>query len=127
MAIGDTFTVNEDDTLVVSAAAGVLANDTDPELDGLTAVLASSASSGTLQFQTDGSFTFTPAANFAGDVTFTYVANDGSLTSGVGSVTILVTPQPDNPTAANDSFCTRGRCVERQCGERRARQRRRRG
>lgn len=103
-AVVDTYNVNEDGVLVVPALTGLLANDTDPELDGLTAVLASGPSSGTLELQSDGSFTFTPAADFFGNVSFTYAANDGSLTSALATVTIQVAAQPDNPTAAVDSY-----------------------
>jgi VCBS repeat-containing protein len=103
-AVADGYSVNEDQPLVVPALAGVLANDTDPELDGLTAILAAAPASGSLQLQADGSFTYTPAANFFGDVSFTYVANDGSLTSAAATVTIHVAPQPDSPTAAADNY-----------------------
>jgi VCBS repeat-containing protein len=69
----------------------VLANDTDPDGDALTAQLASSTANGTVSLQSDGSFTYTPNAGFTGDDSFSYTASDGSLTS-TATATITVTP-----------------------------------
>ena len=43
----------------------------------------------------DGSFTYTPAANFNGTDSFTYKANDGTADSNVATVTITVTAVND--------------------------------
>ncbi len=89
VAVNDTYTVAEDDSLEV-AAPGVLGNDTG---DGpLSAVLVSGTSHGTLTFHANGSFTYLPEDNFNGTDTFTYRANDGTFDSGVATVTIAVTP-----------------------------------
>jgi VCBS repeat-containing protein len=79
VAITDSYSTNENQTLNVNANNGVLDNDTDPENDALTAVLVAGVSSGTLTLQPNGSFTFAPAAGFNGTVTFTYeeVATEG--------------------------------------------------
>ena len=61
------------------AAAGVLGNDADPDGDPLTAVLVSGPSHGTLTLNANGSFTYTPNANFNGTDSFTYRASDGTL------------------------------------------------
>src|SRR5262249_11232859 len=45
-----------------------------------------------LTLEADGSFTYTPAANFVGTDSFTYKANDGALDSNVATATITVTP-----------------------------------
>ena len=58
-------------------APGVLANDTDVDGATLTAVLVTGPAHGTLALNADGSFTYTPAANFNGADSFTYRANDG--------------------------------------------------
>jgi VCBS repeat-containing protein len=83
---------------VPSGPGGVLANDTDPEGQVLTAILVTGPSHGTLTLNADGTFTYTPAPNFNGTDTFTYMANDGSLDSNVATVTITVTPVNDPPT-----------------------------
>jgi uncharacterized repeat protein (TIGR01451 family) len=105
-AVNDSYSTAEDTTLTRTAATGVLANDTDPNLDALTAVLVSgpthSAPSG-FTLNADGSFSYTPAANYNGSDSFTYKANDGSLDSNVATVTLTITAVNDNPDAVNDS------------------------
>ena len=90
----------------MNAASGVLANDTDPDGASLTAVLASNPAHGTLALSANGSFTYTPAANYTGPDTFTYRANDGSLNSNTATVSITVTAVNNPPTAVNDTYTT---------------------
>jgi VCBS repeat-containing protein len=73
-------------------ANGVLANDVSANGNALTAVLASGPAHGTVSLNADGSFTYTPTANFVGSDSFTYQAkgSDGTL-STAAPVTILVT------------------------------------
>ena len=56
----------------------MLANDTDVDGDALTAVLVTGPAHGTLTLNADGSFTYTPDANYNGADSFTYSANDGT-------------------------------------------------
>ena len=56
----------------------MLANDTDVDGDTLTRVAGHRPGHGTLTLNADGSFTYTPAANYNGTDSFTYKANDGS-------------------------------------------------
>ena len=72
------------------AAPGVLANDTDPDADPLTASLVSGTTSGALMLNANGSFTYTPDAGFVGTDSFTYVAHDGTYESNPVTVTIVV-------------------------------------
>ncbi|HPM82691.1 MAG TPA: Ig-like domain-containing protein, partial [Candidatus Anammoximicrobium sp.] len=65
VAVADSYTTAEDTQLVV-AAAGVLGNDTDVENDTLTAVKVTDPAHGTLTLNANGSFTYTPAANYNG-------------------------------------------------------------
>ena len=58
---------------------------------------------GELLFNADGSFSFTPDADYNGVDTFTFKANDGSADSNVGAVTIMVTAVNDAPVAADGS------------------------
>ncbi len=104
-AVNDTYAASEDTPLVV-AAPGVLANDTDPQGDPLTAVLVSGPAQGTLTLNPNGSFTYTPAANFSGTATFTYKANDGRRDSNTATVTINVAGTNDVPVAVNDAYST---------------------
>jgi VCBS repeat-containing protein len=98
VAVDDGYSIDEDNTLDV-AAPGVLDNDTDADGDPLTAELVSGPSKGTLALNADGSFTYTPNANFNGEDSFTYVANDGLEDSNTATVTITINPVNDAPVA----------------------------
>jgi RHS repeat-associated protein len=106
VAVNDVFATNEDTALVVSAPQGVLANDSDVDSATLTALLVGGPSHGTVLLNADGSFTYTPAANFNGTDSFTYKANDGELDSAVATVSLSIGPVNDPPVAGNDSFTT---------------------
>jgi VCBS repeat-containing protein len=103
-AVANQYTTAEDAALTVAVAQGVLANDTDPEGNTLTATVVTQPTNGTLTLNANGSFTYTPNANFNGTDTFTYRAGDGTNQSAPATVTITVTPVSDNPAAANDSY-----------------------
>ncbi len=106
VANADSYTTAEGATLTISAATGVLGNDTDAEADHLTAVLVGSATSGVLTLNADGSFTYAPAAGFSGTDTFSYRANDGTADSNTASVTIMVSPVNGAPVAIADAYTT---------------------
>ena len=57
----------------------------------------------------NGSFTYTPAANYNGPDSFTYKANDGTPDCNVATVTITVTPVNDAPVAKADTVHDRPR------------------
>ncbi|MHB0969746.1 MAG: cadherin domain-containing protein [Thermoanaerobaculia bacterium] len=97
LSTGDLF-AGVEDTLLTIAPAGVLANDTDGDGDTLTAVLVTPPATGTLTLNADGSFSYTPAANANGTVSFTYHATDGTDSSPDVLVTIDVTPVNDAPS-----------------------------
>jgi hypothetical protein len=95
------------DALLSENTHGVLANDSDPEDDPLTAVLVSGPQHGVLHLAADGSFAYTPATGFSGTDTFVYQASDGVARSAPATVTIRVTaPVLSEPTATNDVYQT---------------------
>ena len=106
VANDDSYTVTEDGSLGASAASGVLSNDADVENSSLTAVLVNGPGHGALSLNADGSFTYTPHANYAGTDTFTYRASDGTTTGNIATVTITVTGVNDAPVAVNNSYTT---------------------
>ncbi len=110
VAVADTYTVAEDGVLTVTAR-GVLINDTDYDPAILTAVKVTDPANGTLVLNADGSFTYTPAADFNGTDTFTYKANDGHDDSNVATVTITVTPVNDAPVAIDDEYTVAEKAV----------------
>ncbi len=101
----DAYSVDEDVVLVVPAL-GVLANDTDPDGDPLTAELQSSTSNGALTLNSDGSFTYTPDAEFSGVDSFTYLARDAFKASAIVAVTITVNSVNDVPVAISQAVVT---------------------
>ncbi|MCK9529944.1 MAG: Ig-like domain-containing protein [Gammaproteobacteria bacterium] len=103
-AVNDAYSTAEDGALSV-AAPGVLGNDSNPEGGALTAVLVNDVTHGNLTLNPDGSFDYTPAADFSGTDGFSYRA-DGTRPSNVASVTISVTPANDPPTGAPDHAST---------------------
>ncbi len=101
----DSFSLNEDASLNI-LGPGVLANDFDPEGSVITATRLAGPAHGALTFNTNGSFTYVPVANYNGPDSFTYSASDGSLSSAAVTVSITVFPVNDAPNAANDTYST---------------------
>jgi uncharacterized delta-60 repeat protein len=108
----DTYSINENTTLTTTPIgsngvnASVLLNDSDPNGQAITAVLVSGPSHGSLVFNPDGTFTYTPVPYFWGTDTFTYVANDGQLNSAVATATITVNHVNHPPVAVAESYTT---------------------
>jgi large repetitive protein len=100
VAADDSYSIDEDTALNGSS---VLANDTDPNGDPITAHLVSSTAHGSFTLHPDGTFTYAPHANFNGSDSITYQAFDGQAYSNTATVTITVNPVNDPPVAANDS------------------------
>jgi large repetitive protein len=98
-ATADSYSTDEDTPLNVSAP-GVLTNDTDLDGDTLHAVLDSgpshAAPSG-FTLNADGSFSYTPAADYNGSDSFTYHANDGTANSNTVTVTLTINAVNDAP------------------------------
>jgi VCBS repeat-containing protein len=92
VAVDDTATFVEEDA---ARSLDVLLNDTDADLDLLTAELVTGPAHGTLALNADGSFTYTPDPDFNGTDSFTYRANDGTAASAPATVTLTVAPRPD--------------------------------
>jgi len=96
VAVADAYSLDEDSVLAITTR-GVLDNDTDVEGDALTAVLDGSPLHGDLTLNADGSFSYTPDANWNGSDSFTYHAFDGQAASGTVTVTLTVHPLNDAP------------------------------
>ncbi|TDB61342.1 Ig-like domain-containing protein, partial [Arundinibacter roseus] len=83
----------------------VAANDSDPDGDALTFAGLTNPANGTLTVNADGTYTYTPAADFIGSDVFTYTVCDNGTPSlcDTATVFITVTPAPNStPQAVGD-------------------------
>jgi VCBS repeat-containing protein len=85
-----TFTTPANTKLTISVDNGLKRFFSDPNGDPLTFVVVTRPATGTFTYSSNGSFTYTPASNFHGRVTFTAKATDGSLDSDVATFHIDV-------------------------------------
>lgn len=84
--------------------AGVLTNDFDVEGHGLYAALVNTPQHGTVVLNPNGTFSYTPEANYHGGDYFTYIVGDGALTSYPATVLLTVNSVEDTPSISNQSF-----------------------
>ncbi|MBE3717927.1 tandem-95 repeat protein, partial [Vibrio parahaemolyticus] len=97
-AKNDVITTEEDTAVTID----VLVNDSDVEGDVLSIQSASVPSEQGSVGIVDGKLVFTPAENFNGEATITYIVTDGDLTDEA-KVTVTVTPVNDSPVAVDDT------------------------
>ncbi|HHW84574.1 MAG TPA: ExeM/NucH family extracellular endonuclease, partial [Actinomycetales bacterium] len=107
VAEDDAYDEYEDNPIEI-LARGLLANDSDVDGDSLTVdpVAVAEPQNGVLVLGTDGSFTYTPNADFNGTDSFSYKVLDGNGGEDVGVVTITITPVNDAPVADDQSLVT---------------------
>jgi len=98
VATDDIYHVAENGALSVPPP-GVLTNDRDADGDPLTALLMTGPANGTLAFNADGSFTYTPNVHFNGIDRFSYRATDRFQESNTATVTLIVDPVNHPPLA----------------------------
>lgn len=109
LAAADSFTTTEETLLDVPVVTGLLFNDTlnsGPLPDGTEVELVSGVSTGVVNLNADGSFTYQPDVNFSGTDSFTYrvVATALIPASNIATVSITVTGANDDPVAVDDSY-----------------------
>ena len=81
----------------------------DADGDDLTFALVDGPTNGTLVFNPDGTYTYTPNDGFNGSDSFTFIANDGTDDSETGTLTInvleeeVIVEEPETPLAAPDN------------------------
>jgi chitinase len=102
VSIDDNFTVDEGGTLTIAAAGGVIANDSDPDGDTLSASLAGGVSHGSLAFSSDGSFTYIHDSTDTVADGFSYTLSDGQGNTDTGSVSITIQPVNDTTPPPTD-------------------------
>lgn len=103
----DLYQTNQNAPVSVDAAHGVLANDTDPDGDTLTAILVSGPSHGTLTLGSTGSLSYTPAQNWNGTDSFSYHPEDNGTPILDGDpVTVTLVVNYLGPVAYDGSVTT---------------------
>uniref|UniRef100_UPI00322041F9 Ig-like domain-containing protein n=1 Tax=Zoogloea sp. TaxID=49181 RepID=UPI00322041F9 len=99
----DSYTLDEDSLLEVGNG-GVLSNDADPDGQPLVAQLVSGPEHGKLDLAADGSFRFTPDADWNGVDGFSYRPSNGQDVGAIVHVTLSVAPVNDPPTLITAAF-----------------------
>ena len=92
VANADAYVMSEDGSLNTTLINGVLINDSDGDGDTLTVnvIPVVDVSHGVLVLSTDGTFTYTPDANFNGVDSFIYEVDDGNGGTSQATATITV-------------------------------------
>jgi hypothetical protein len=105
VADDDEYTVTVDSKLSIPAP-GVMNNDNDPEGVALRASLVGKPEHGSIEFNEDGSFVYTPKASYTGVDMFSYKVSDGFKESNAAVVTVRVISKDENnvPVASNDEY-----------------------
>ncbi|WP_262487580.1 tandem-95 repeat protein [Chitinophaga rupis] len=96
----DTKTTNED----IPVSGAITGTDTDG--DPLTYTKGNNPLHGAVVVNPDGTYTYTPAANYNGPDSFTIIISDGKGGNTTATVNITITPVNDAPTSAGDSKTT---------------------
>ena len=100
MAMDWPFETDEDVVLDEQVPAG------DPEGEEVTVLLVGDPSNGQVTLSPDGTFTYTPDADFNGQDAFTFKATCGEQESDVATATITVNPVNDPPVLAVNAGLT---------------------
>jgi uncharacterized repeat protein (TIGR01451 family) len=100
VATGDSQTTAEDTPVNGAVTA------TDVDGDSLTFTEGTGSSHGTVVVNADGTYTYTPDANFNGNDSFTVIVSDGQGGTDEVTVYITVTPVNDAPVAVDNTVTT---------------------
>lgn len=93
-------TINED------ALLNGRVNGSDPDGDSLTFEAATGPAHGSIEFNTNGTYTYSPEPNYYGNDSFTFKANDGKSLSAAATVSITVNAVNDVPWGLPQVFST---------------------
>ncbi|MEM9251987.1 MAG: Ig-like domain-containing protein, partial [Planctomycetota bacterium] len=121
VVLPSTFTAVADEPVVIAAGAGLLAQASDEDGDTLaiTEVAGQTAdftggqpdtfalASGTLEVFEDGAYTFTPAAGFVGQQSFTFTVSDGNDSNHEAASTVTIELVTGLVVVADDSYTGR--------------------
>ncbi|MDD2269304.1 MAG: Ig-like domain-containing protein, partial [Eubacteriales bacterium] len=101
VAKDDNVSVDEDSSVLIN----VLANDTDIDGDSLTILSVGTASHGAVSIS-GGAVVYTPAADYYGSDSFSYIVKDPSGATSSAIVTVTVNEANDAPVATGAAIAT---------------------
>ena len=108
IATDDGYEIDEGGTLRV-AAAGLVANDDDPDGDELSVTNVAPTATGTTHGTVSldhGWVTYVPEPDYHGPSQFTYTVSDGNGGVDSGTVSVMVRSVADAPVAQDDAYTT---------------------
>jgi photosystem II stability/assembly factor-like uncharacterized protein len=88
--VNDTYSTVQDSAIAINAAQGVLSNDVQIGGFTLTAAIVNTTTNGTLVFNADGSFTYSPSTGFFGADQFTYNVTDPCENTAAQNITVTI-------------------------------------
>ena len=86
-------------------------NDNDLDGDPLSALLLSGPSHGAVTLDVDGSFSYTPEANYFGTDSFSYRAVDPSGAESIATVSLSIRPMANHPSPSTTPTRHRGHAL----------------
>ena len=103
VAVDDGYNTDEDTVLITG---NVLVNDSDPDVGDALAIMSfdDSATQGMVTDNGDGTFDYTPPADFNGADSFTYTVSDNFGAVATATVNITVNPVNDAPVGEPDTY-----------------------
>jgi len=101
-AFDDAVILAEDTPTIIAA----LSNDLDADQPGFVPAIVTAAAHGVVTINADGTFGYTPDANYFGTDSFTYKISDSRVDSNVATVSISVTAVNDAPVVADMQLAT---------------------
>jgi len=104
--VDDSASGLEDTALTIAALANDENIDPSTNQNGTVPVVVAAPAHGAVVVNANGTFTYTPQANYFGADSFTYKLSDGTLDSNVSTVSLSITPVNDAPVAADLSVST---------------------
>jgi VCBS repeat-containing protein len=105
VAQGIVVSTKEDEAAAAIDLLGAV-SDIDTATQNIAVSIVSTPTRGTLVANPNGTYTYTPDANYFGPDSFTYKASDGEADSNVATVTITVTPVNDAPVFVSTPVTT---------------------
>ena len=99
LASDATVTVVEDDSSLIDLVAQ--ASDADSDSASLAASIVAAPIHGQALVNADGSFSYTPEANYHGTDSFTYRVSNGQFESNIATVSLTIAAVNDAPLASN--------------------------